>query len=127
MVELNQIYRCNVCGNMVEVVKVGGGELVCCGQPMELLVERQTDVGPEKHIPIVEKTENGVIVKVGEVPHPMEESHYIHLIEVIVDGKVYRKTLNPGDEPSAEFELEKDEIKDLKVREYCIIHGLWHG
>ncbi len=127
MVELNQIYRCNVCGNIVEVVKVGGGELVCCGQPMELLIERQTDVGPEKHIPIVEKTENGVKVKVGEVPHPMEESHYIHLIEVIVDGKVYRQTLNPGDEPSAEFELEEDEIKDLKVREYCIIHGLWHG
>lgn len=127
MVELNQIYRCNVCGNMVEVIKVGGGELVCCGQPMELLVERQTDVGPEKHIPIVEKTEKGVIVKVGEVPHPMEEAHYIHLIEVIVDGKVYRQTLSPGDEPSAEFELEEDEIKDLKVREYCIIHGLWHG
>ncbi len=127
MTEINQIYRCNVCGNIVEVVMAGVGELVCCGQPMELLVERQTDVGPEKHIPIVEKTEKGIMVKVGEVPHPMEESHYIHLIEVIADGKVYRKTLNPGDEPSAEFELEEDEIKDLKVREYCIIHGLWHG
>lgn len=127
MTEINQIYRCNVCGNIVEVVMAGVGELVCCGQPMELLVERQTDVGPEKHIPIVEKTEKGIKVKVGEVPHPMEESHYIHLIEVIVDGKVYRETLKPGGEPSAEFELEEDEIKDLKVREYCTIHGLWHG
>ncbi len=127
MTELNQIYRCNVCGNIVEVVMAGVGELVCCGQPMELLIERQTDVGPEKHIPIVEKTGKGIMVKVGEVPHPMEESHYIHLIEVIADGKVYRKTLQPGDEPSAEFELEEDEISDLKVREYCIIHGLWHG
>lgn len=127
MTELNQIYRCNVCGNIVEVVMAGVGELVCCGQPMELLIERQTDVGPEKHIPIVEKTGKGIIVKVGEVPHPMEESHYIHLIEVIADGKVYRKTLQPGNDPSAEFELEEDEIKDLKVREYCIIHGLWHG
>lgn len=127
MTELNQIYRCNVCGNIVEVVMAGVGELVCCGQPMELLIERQTDVGPEKHIPIVEKTGKGIIVKVGEVPHPMEESHYIHLIEVIADGKVYRKTLQPGNDPSAEFELEEGEIKDLKVREYCIIHGLWHG
>jgi superoxide reductase len=127
MTELNQIYRCNVCGNIVEVINTGVGELVCCGQPMELLIERQTDVGPEKHIPIVEKTEKGIIVKVGEVPHPMEENHYIHLIEVISGDKVYRKILKPADDPSAEFEFGKEEIDNLKVREYCTVHGLWHG
>jgi superoxide reductase len=127
MTELNQIYRCNVCGNIVEVINTGVGELVCCGQPMELLIERQTDVGPEKHIPLVEKTEKGIIVKVGEVPHPMEENHYIHFIEVISGDKVYRKILKPGDDPSAEFELVKEEMDNLKVREYCTVHGLWHG
>lgn len=127
MTELNQIYRCNVCGNMVEVINTGAGELVCCGQPMELLVERQTDVGPEKHIPIVEKTDQGIKVKVGEVPHPMEENHYIQWIEVLSGGKIYRQFLKPGDEPEAEFELESNEIADLRAREYCNVHGLWHS
>lgn len=127
MTELNQIYRCNVCGNMVEIINVGAGELVCCNQPMELLVERQTDVGPEKHIPLIEKTDKGIKVKVGEVPHPMEDEHYIHFIEVMANGTIYRHFLNPGDAPEAEFEIDVDKISDLKAREYCNIHGLWHS
>jgi superoxide reductase len=103
MVELKQIYKCNVCGNIVEVLHVGGGQLVCCGQPMELLKEKTEDVGKEKHVPVIEETETGVIVKVGSVPHPMEGNHYIEWIEVIDDGRSYRKFLKPGDKPEAEF------------------------
>ncbi len=118
----NEIYKCNVCGNIVEVLHVGGGELVCCGQPMELLSEKTQDAGQEKHVPLIEKTETGIKVKVGSIPHPMEESHYIEWIEIIVDGRVYRKFLNPGDQPEAEFEITADKIE---AREYCNIHGLW--
>lgn len=127
MTKINEIYRCNVCGNIVEMVHGGVGELVCCGQPMELLIERQTDVGPEKHIPIIGKTQKGIKVKVGEVPHPMEENHYIEWVELIIDGKAYREFLEPGDAPEVEFNLNISEDSDLKVREYCNIHGLWHS
>lgn len=127
MTKINEIYRCNVCGNIVEMVHAGVGELICCGQPMELLIERQTDVGPEKHIPIIEKTQKGIKVKVGEVPHPMEENHYIEWVELIIDGKTYREFLEPGDDPEVEFNLNISEDSDLKVREYCNIHGLWHS
>jgi superoxide reductase len=127
MTKINEIYRCNVCGNIVEMVHAGVGELICCGQPMELLIERQTDVGPEKHIPIIEKTKKGIKVKVGEVPHPMEENHYIEWVELIIDGKTYREFLEPGDDPEVEFNLNISEDSDLKVREYCNIHGLWHS
>ncbi|GAB6054847.1 desulfoferrodoxin [Methanobacterium alkalithermotolerans] len=127
MTKINEIYRCNVCGNIVEMVHAGVGELICCGQPMELLIERQTDVGPEKHIPIIENTKKGIKVKVGEVPHPMEENHYIEWVELIIDGKTYREFLEPGDDPEVEFNLNISEDSDLKVREYCNIHGLWHS
>ena len=127
MTEIKEIYRCNVCGNIVEMVHGGVGELICCGQPMELLIVRQTDVGPEKHIPIIEKTEKGIKVKVGEVPHPMEENHYIEWVELIIDGKAYREFLEPGDDPEVEFNLTIPEDSTLKVREYCNIHGLWHS
>jgi len=122
MTKLNQIYKCNVCGNITEVLHTGAGELVCCGQPMELLIEKTEDVGNEKHVPVIIKTENGIKVKVGEVPHPMEEAHYIEWIEVLVDGKVYRKYLKPSDQPEAEFKAEGDNII---AREYCNVHGLW--
>ena len=122
MTERRQIYRCNSCGNIVEVLHAGDGELVCCGQPMELLKEKTEDAGLEKHVPVIEKTETGLKVKVGSVPHPMEEKHYIEWIEVIADGRVYRKFLKPGDKPEAEFELKSEEIG---AREYCTIHGLW--
>ena len=122
MAEQKQIYRCNVCGNIVEVLHAGAGQLVCCDQPMELLQEKTEDVGQEKHVPVIEKTASGVKVKVGSVPHPMEEKHYIEWVEIIADGTVYRKFLKPGDNPEAEFEIRAEKIK---AREYCNVHGLW--
>ena len=89
---------------------------------MELLKEKTEDVGREKHVPIVEKTETGIMVKVNSVPHPMEKEHYIEWIEIIADEKVYRKFLKPGDKPEAEFCIEAEKVE---AREYCNIHGLW--
>ncbi len=117
-----QVYRCNVCGNITEVLHTGDGELVCCGQPMELLPEKTTDAGREKHVPVIEATDSGIKVKVGDVPHPMEEKHYIEWIEVITDGDGYRKFLKPGDKPEAEFEIRP---RKVTAREYCSLHGLW--
>ena len=122
MTELKQIYKCNVCGNIVEVIHTGVGQLVCCGQPMELLTEKIEDIGLEKHVPVIEKVGNKVKVKVGSVPHPMEQKHYIEWIEIVADGKTCRKFLESGDKPEAEFETTAEKIK---AREYCSIHGLW--
>jgi len=118
----NQIYKCNICGNIVELLHMGGGELVCCGQPMELLEEKTEEMGKEKHIPVIEQGKNGVKVKVGSVEHPMEKEHYIEWIEIIADGAVQRQFLNPGDLPQAQFSLQ---VKDVIAREYCNVHGLW--
>ena len=122
MTEQKQIYKCNICGNIVEVLHPGVGQLVCCGQPMELLQEKSRDAGQEKHVPVVEKSEAGVKVKVGSIPHPMEETHYIEWIEIIAGGRAYRKFLKPGDKPEAEFEIRAEKIR---ARDYCNIHGLW--
>jgi len=122
MTKINQVYRCNVCGNIVELVHAGAESLVCCGQPMELLKENSVDAAKEKHVPVIEKTASSVMVKVGGVPHPMEETHYIEWIEIIADGKVCKKFLKPGDAPEAEFCLKADNIE---ARAYCNIHGLW--
>jgi len=122
MTAQKQIYRCNVCGNIVEVLHAGEGELVCCGQPMELLQAKTADVGKEKHVPVIEAGDAGVKVKVGDVPHPMEEKHYIEWIEVITDGDGCRQFLKPGDKPEAEFDIKS---KKVAAREYCNIHGLW--
>ena len=122
MIAQKQIYRCNICGNIVEVLHAGKGQLVCCGQPMELLQEKTTDAGQEKHVPVLAKTDKGIEVKVGSVPHPMEEKHYIEWIEVISDGGICRKFLKPGDKPEAEFEIGPQQAT---AREYCNIHGLW--
>jgi len=122
MTELRQIYRCNVCGNIVEVIHTGVGQLVCCGQPMELLTEKTADVGLEKHVPVIERIGNKVKVKVGSVPHPMEQNHYIEWIEIIADGKICRKFLKPGEKPEAESETLAEK---MEAREYCNIHGLW--
>jgi superoxide reductase len=124
MVKLKEIYKCNVCGNIVEVVHGGVGELVCCGQPMELLTEKLQDAGNEKHVPVIEKTATGVKVKVGSIPHPMEEKHYIEWIELHADDAVYRKFLKPMDKPEAEFCIT---AKKLSARDYCNIHGLWQN
>ena len=126
MIEKKQVYKCPVCGNIVEVLHAGGGQLTCCGKPMELLEEHNEDQGQEKHVPVIEKTDNGVKVKVGSIAHPMEEKHYIEFIEVIYNGKVYRKFLTPTDAPEAEFDLGNEvKIEDIKAREYCSLHGLW--
>lgn len=122
MTEKLQIYKCEICGNIVEVLHEGEGELVCCGQPMKLYKENTTDAALEKHVPVIEKTENGFKIKIGSVAHPMIEEHYIEWIEVIVDGTAYRQFLKPGDAPEAEFCIKADNII---AREYCNIHGLW--
>ena len=122
VIALKQIYKCSVCGNIVEVLHAGGGQLVCCGQPMELLQEKKEDEGLEKHVPVIEKTTNSVRVKIGSIPHPMEEAHYIQWIEIIADGFSYRRFLKPGDKPEAEFAVTAEKIE---AREYCNVHGLW--
>lgn len=122
MVENLQVYKCEVCGNIVEVVHGGAGELVCCGQAMKLLTENTVDAAKEKHVPVIEKISGGVKVKVGEVAHPMEEKHYIEWIEVIADGKAYRRFLNPGETPEAVFMIDDESIT---AREFCNLHGLW--
>jgi superoxide reductase len=119
-----EVYKCGVCGNIVEVLHVGGGELVCCGQPMKLLAENTTDAAREKHVPVVERTDSGVKVKIGAVAHPMEEKHYIEWIEVVADDIAYHRFLKPGDKPEAKFCIE---AKDVTARAYCNIHGLWKG
>jgi len=117
-----QVFRCPICGNIVEVLTAGGGELVCCGQPMELLTENMVDASKEKHVPVVEKSAEGFKVKVGAVAHPMEEKHYIVWIELIADGKAYREFLKPGQAPEAFFCVKAEKVT---AREFCNIHGLW--
>ncbi len=117
-----EIYKCLECGNMVEIIHEGKGELVCCNQPMKLIVENTVDAAKEKHVPVIEKTADGIKVKIGSVAHPMEEKHYIEWIEIIVDGKTYRQFLKPGDAPEAVFKIDGSQIT---AREYCNIHGLW--
>jgi len=123
MTKIKEIYKCNICGNIVEVLHAGIGELVCCGEPMELLKEKTQDSAVEKHVPYIEKTKDGVLVKIGQNQnHPMEEKHYIEWIEITADGAVYKKFLKPGDKPQAIFEIK---AKNISAREYCNIHGLW--
>ena len=119
---LLQIYKCNVCGNIVEMEHDGFGELVCCNEPMVLFEENTVDAVKEKHVPIVEKVEGGFLVKVGSEPHPMEEKHYIEWIEVISGDKVYRQFCHPGQQPEAFFSIDADAVT---AREYCNLHGLW--
>lgn len=123
MTKLKEIYKCEICGNIVEVLYNGNGELVCCGKPMVLQIEKFKDAGDEKHLPILEKKGNVDVIRVGEVPHPMEKEHYIEWIEVIFNGRgSYRVFLKPGE--LAECELNFiNEIKE--VRAFCNIHGLW--
>jgi superoxide reductase len=122
--KISQIYKCNICGNIVEVLHTGKGELVCCGQPMKLLTAESKDVGDEKHLPIIKKTETRVVVKVGSITHPMEESHYIELIEIMAGGRIYREFLKAGDKPTVTFKIKADKII---ARAYCNVHGLWQS
>lgn len=122
MTKLNEIYKCNVCGNIVELVHTGAGELVCCGQPMELRTENTEEAAIEKHIPVVKISGDTVIVKIGEVEHPMTEEHHIEWVEVLTRARVYRKTFTPGEKPFAEFKIQEEVIE---TRAYCNLHGLW--
>lgn len=117
-----EVYKCEVCGNIVEVTHEGEGVLTCCDRPMVLLVENVVDASKEKHVPVIEKIEGGYRVKIGSIPHPMEEKHYIEWIELIADGKVYREFLQPGNTPEAIFKIEANQVI---AREYCNLHGLW--
>lgn len=118
----NTIYKCPLCGNIVELVIAGGGTLTCCGQAMQPQVENLQDAATEKHVPVIERSGNTVTVTVGEVNHPMEEAHSIQWIELIEDGRVSRKRLKPGEPPVATFEVAAGNIR---AREYCNLHGLW--
>lgn len=122
MTNLREIYKCEVCGNIVEVIHPSDGTLVCCGKDMILVTENTVDAAKEKHVPVIEKIEGGVFVKVGSVEHPMTDAHYIEWIEVHTANKVYRKYLAPGEKPEATFLLEEEV---LFAREYCNLHGLW--
>jgi superoxide reductase len=122
MAARQEVYKCDLCGNVVEVLRGGQGELVCCGQPMKLLKENTTDAAQEKHVPVIEKTATGYKVAVGSVAHPMEEKHWIQWIELIADGKSYFQFLNPGDKPEAEFCIQAAKVS---AREFCNLHGLW--
>lgn len=120
--ERNQVYKCGLCGNMVEVLVVGGGELTCCGQAMTHLAENTQDAAVEKHVPVIEKVDGGYKVTVGEVAHPMEDAHYIVWIELLAGDKVYRKYLKPGEAPEAVFNVAESNVV---AREFCNLHGLW--
>ncbi|KPK41368.1 MAG: desulfoferrodoxin [Phycisphaerae bacterium SG8_4] len=124
MAERLQIYKCATCGNIVEVLSGGAGQLVCCGGPMDLLDEKTADAATEKHVPVIEKIGGGYKVKVGSVPHPMTDEHLIEWIELLADGKAYRQFLEPGAEPEATFNVEADSVS---AREHCNVHGLWKG
>lgn len=124
MAEKLQVYKCNVCGNIVEVLHGGVGQLVCCDAPMVLMEENTVDAAKEKHVPMIENSDHGIRVKVGSVAHPMESEHYIEWIGVVADGKAYRQFLNPGDAPEAVFCID---AKEVTAREYCNLHGLWKG
>ena len=123
MPEKMEIYKCEACGNIVELLHGGDGELVCCGEPMKRFKENTVDAAKEKHVPVIEKIAGGFKVKVGSVAHPMEEKHYIEWIEACTaDGRAYRQFLRPGMPPEATFMIEGEMIT---AREYCNLHGLW--
>lgn len=122
MTQRLEVYKCSVCGNIVDVLHPGAGQLVCCGQPMTCLKENTVDAAKEKHVPVIEKIQGGVKVTVGSVAHPMEEKHFIEWIEIVADGKSYRQFLKPGQTPEATFMIE---AASISAREYCNLHGQW--
>jgi superoxide reductase len=124
MAERLQVYKCSICGNIVEVLTGGDGELVCCDTPMENLTAKTADQGKEKHVPVIEKANGGVKVKIGSVPHPMEDDHYIEWVEILVNGKAHRQFLKPGQAPEAVFNVADASVT---AREYCNKHGLWEA
>ena len=117
-----QVYKCDICGNIVEMLNAGKGELVCCGEPMKLQNENTVDAAKEKHVPVIEKIDGGYKVKVGSVAHPMEEKHYIQWVELIAGDKAYMEFLKPGAAPEAVFKIDAESVS---AREYCNLHGHW--
>ncbi|PLX17454.1 MAG: desulfoferrodoxin [Candidatus Muiribacterium halophilum] len=117
-----EVYKCEMCGNIIEVLHGGQGELVCCGKPMTNMEEKTADQTTEKHVPVVKKEDGMVEVFVGSTEHPMEEKHFIEWVQIIADGKSYRKFLNPGDKPGFKF---KADVNKVVAREFCNVHGLW--
>jgi superoxide reductase len=124
MAEKLQVYKCEMCGNIVEVLHGGQGELVCCGKPMVLMEEQTADAAKEKHVPVVEAGDKGITVRVGSVPHPMEDKHYIEWVQIMSGDHAYRIFLKPGGAPEGTFEVLKG---DIGAREYCNVHGLWRS
>ena len=122
MTENRQVYKCEICGNIVEMLHAGVGTMVCCGQPMTLQEPNTVDAAKEKHVPVIEKISGGVLVYIGSVEHPMLDNHYIQWIDIHTKDKVYRKFLNPGEKPEAEFLLDEEV---LYACEHCNLHGLW--
>jgi superoxide reductase len=122
MADLHAVYKCAKCGNIVEVVHEGEGELVCCGEPMHRMTENTVDAAKEKHVPVLEKVAEGWRVSVGAVAHPMEEKHFIEWIELEADGVTHRARLQPGDSPVVVFPVQATRVS---AREYCNLHGLW--
>lgn len=122
MAEKMGVYKCSLCGNIVEVLHAGAGDLVCCGKPMDLQKENTVDAAQEKHVPVVEKVDGGYKVAVGSVAHPMADDHYIEWIELVVGNAVYRQDLKPGDAPEATFNVAAGSVS---ARAYCNLHGLW--
>ena len=122
MAQRFEVYKCEACGNIIELLDGGPGELVCCGKPMDLMTENTVDAAKEKHVPVLEKADGKIKVKVGQVAHPMEDKHYIEWIEVITGEKICRKFLKPGQAPEAAFNITGEKIT---VRAYCNIHGHW--
>ncbi len=122
MTKLKQIYKCEICGNIVELLHIGAGELVCCGQSMQLQEENSKDAVLEKHIPVIEKNDEGVTIQVGSTIHPMDEDHYIEWIEISTEKGTAKKFLKSGDEPIVKFPVK---AKNVFVRAYCNLHGLW--
>ena len=125
MPKRNEIYKCEICGNIVDMTHGGAGGLVCCGKPMVMMEEQTAEMATEKHVPVVEKTDYGYKVTVGSTLHPMVDEHYIEWIELVTDDGVYRRYLKPGQDPVAEFST--GDLGDVKAREYCNIHRLWKG
>ncbi|MEJ2469625.1 MAG: desulfoferrodoxin [Desulfuromonadales bacterium] len=122
MPKLNEVYKCDVCGNIVEVLNGSSAALVCCGEKMNLQTENTVDAAQEKHVPVIEVGSDSITVKIGSVPHPMTEEHYIQWIELIADDKVYRQNLNPSAAPEATFPVIAEKVT---AREYCNLHGHW--
>jgi len=123
MTKLRDLYKCNICGNVVEIVHSGAPALVCCGRPMEKMEAKSEDTGNEKHVPVLETVDGGIKVTVGSVQHPMEEKHFIQFIEVLTRDQVLRAELKPGQKSEASFAVDAAKVEG--VREYCNIHGLW--